>query len=304
MTYSKGIRFDIPAKILQNDGIKIGIVSDLHTEFWNSYHAERIGTRVQDQLKEAELILVAGDNGNSGTFDATEPYQGIGIKIISLLFPNKPVCVIAGNHDHYGSSYDETIRGMRWSAENTSNVTFLNRDVYVHGKIRVLGCTLWTDYDFFGTRELSMMRAGLKRFSGARYADFDNIFKTEGYPPIPGYVTPQTLLEWHLTDKEWLLGELDKPFDGATIVMVHHCPVSFGMSPKYVNDDLNPCFASRLENVLLDKKPDIVVWGHTHHSVDMTIDNTRFISSQVGYPVNSSKITETGDFGVIIDVPA
>lgn len=168
---------------------------------------------------------------------------------------------------------------------------FLNRDVYtsvIHDRnIRVLGVTLWTDFALFGTPVLSMLAAagGLNDF---RMISDD----LTGRP-----VTPEQMLLWHQKDKAWLLDELDKPFDGLTVVMTHHAPVDFGSHPKY-NDSLTPCFVSKLDNELARDDVDLVVWGHTHHSVDQVI---RFVSSQVGYP-KSFDTCETGDYGTIISL--
>jgi hypothetical protein len=109
-------------------------------------------------------------------------------------------------------------------------------------------------------------------------------------------------LEWHERDKAWLPEELDKPFDGTTIVMTHHAPASFAISPFFLNDAWNPCFASRLENLLI-RYDAAAVWGHTHYSLEMTIANTQFVTNQVGYRnVAHRSASEPGDFGTMIEL--
>ena len=115
---------------------------------------------------------------------------------------------------------------------------------------------------------------------------------------------PQDTLMWHKEQLSWLLTTLDEKFDGLTIVMTHHAPVSFAIAPEHVGSNLSPCFASRLENHLVRDDLSLVVWGHTHHCVDRVIEGTRFVSNQTGYPgwVSGGGLTETGRFGQIIEL--
>jgi predicted phosphodiesterase len=260
--------------------IKIGLISDLHAEFWSPLHFDNVGVKVQEQLADADLILLAGDIDNAR----------YSVRTARRLFPDHPVCLVAGNHEFYQQDHDSTLLAIREEAANT-NVFFLDRDCYaasISGRyVRVLGVTLWTDFALFGDPTLNMLEAkkGLNDFRLIRYKD--------------RVLTPSDTVVWHEADMAWLLSELDKPFDGVTIVMTHHAPVNFAIAARFVNDRLSPCFASNLENVFARDDVDLVVWGHTHHSVDQTIGKTRFVSNQTGY-VTGKAFVETGDFGTVI----
>jgi predicted phosphodiesterase len=264
--------------------LKIGIVSDLHAEFWESRHFAGVGVKVQQRLADADLILLAGDIDN-GPFSVRTARQ---------LFPTGPVCLVAGNHEFYQRVHEKTLAALAKEATG-SNIFFLHRDSYVatikDRPLRVLGVTLWTDFALLGTPDLSMLDAkiGLNDFRLIANAATGHI------------LTPADTLLWHQADKAWLLAELDKPFDGVTIVLTHHAPVNFAIHPKFINDRLSPCFASKLENILARDSVDLVVWGHTHHSVDQMIGPTRFLSSQTGY-VRHTDLVETNDFGTIISL--
>lgn len=265
------------------DDIKIGIVSDLHTEFWSEVHFDRIGSRVQFQLATADLILLAGDI-DSGSAS---------VRTAKRLFPAKPVCLVAGNHEFYQRDYALTLAALREEAVG-GNINFLHRDCYTatinEKPIRVLGATLWTDFALLGTPDLSMLDAqrGLNDFRLVRH---------DGH-----ILTPHDTLMWHREDKAWLLAEIAKPFEGITVVMVHHAPVNFAVAAKFVDDWLSPCFASRLEADFARDTVDLVVWGHTHHSVDQMLGTTRFVSNQTGYPLGriTTDQVETNDFGIIV----
>jgi predicted phosphodiesterase len=269
--------------------MKIGIVSDIHSEFWRQADLIKIGGKIKQNLSEADMILLAGDIGN-GTQ---------AIKIANYLWADKPVCMVAGNHEYYNHIVDDVIDDMTKTAAAMPNIHFLNRAVYTNTDfdkpVRVIGATLWTDYNLYGTQQLSMLHAAKNLY------DFQCISKSIHRDII----TPQDVLQWHIRDKEWIQQEMEKPFEGLTVVMTHHTPVSFGDHPTYMGGANSPAFLSNLDNMFTRNDLDLVVWGHTHWSIDKTIGNTRFISSQVGYlntNYGSTQLVECDNYGTVIDV--
>lgn len=257
--------------------MKLGIISDLHTEFWHDRGFRMIGGAVRERLATADIILLPGD-------------IGVGINSIHAaqrLFPDKPVFMVAGNHEFYYFDYATCLANLQAAA--STNVHLLHKTVVELGHVRIIGTTLWTDFDLFGTPDLSQLQAqgSLNDFRLIRHQD----------RPL----RPADTIEWHAEQWAWVKAALDQPFDGYTILMTHHAPVSFAIAERFVNDALSPCFASRLEPQLVRDDLPLVVWGHTHSCIDRTIGGTRFFSSQTGYPVWPS--TETGDYGQIIEVP-
>ncbi len=260
----------------------LGIISDLHTEFWDKPFSEWIIPKIRETIGAADLILLAGDIGSGAH----------AVHYATNIFPDKPVCLVAGNHEFYGKIYDPTIAAIETAAQNT-NVNFLNRSTYFAQDVRVLGVTLWTDFNLYGTQPLSL-------FHGRQLQDYRYIRR---YPNKS--LIPQDTVEMYEKDKNWLLEEIKKPFDGKTVIMTHHCPVSFGIAPRFKMDDLSPCFASRLFDYLPEDKIDVIVWGHTHYSMNMHIDKTHFISSQIGYAnrlLNSAELYEIEgeEFGYLL----
>lgn len=255
--------------------VKIGVVSDLHLEFGVSR-----GTldNVRAALGDADIILMPGDIS----------YGTSSIIAAQQLFPDKPVCLVAGNHEFYGASYEATLTEMHTC--DGRNVTFLNCDSVIlnaNTPVRVIACTLWTDFALAGNTPLALMDAyGI------------NDFRQIGYQGRR--LSPSDVKERHETERAWLEKQLAQSFSGITVVMTHHAPVSFAIAPRYVGDRLSPCFASRMEDTLLTYNPDLVVWGHTHHCVDRVINNTRFVSSQTGYQSRGG--SETGAYGCVVDL--
>ncbi len=269
---------------------KIGIVSDLHTEFWDDEALELAGNDIRRATEGSDIILLAGDIGSAGH----------GIAVANAIFPDKPVCIVAGNHEFYGLTYDDAIEEMTQTAAKFPNVNFLNRSVFYHDNLRIIGATLWTDFDLFGTQPHSMILNSTRNYKKigftTPYPDFYSIYNDTDC------ISAAEMLAWHQRDKEWIMQEIDKPFDGLTVMMTHHAPVSFTIHPRFEGNSMNPCFSNRFENLLLQKNLSTVVWGHTHFNVDRTINDVRFISNQVGYmtKVNGQPRFETGSFGTSI----
>ena len=266
--------------------VKFGIVSDIHGEFWNQHSLAKIGGLIKEQTKEADIMLLAGDIGSGPQ----------AVKLANYLWPDKPVCMVAGNHEYYDYIVEDAEFAMTDTASRMSNMHFLNRDVYLNNdfekSIRIIGTTLWTDYELYGTQQLSMLHAQ------KNLADFFLIYKNEQKEKI----TPEDVLQWHIRDKEWIQQELDKPFDGLTVLMTHHAMGMYGEHPAYMGGLNSPCFISNLDSMVTRDDLNLVVWGHTHHSVNTTIGKTKFVSNQVGYIMSQgNKFTETGDFGIVVE---
>lgn len=113
--------------------VKFHVLSDLHID---SY--ARRGLPVIDiPNTDCDAILVAGDTANG---DA-----GIRWLIGQADRLGKPIFALMGNHDYFGENvltFDSHIRKLT----DGTGVTFLQKDAVDFMGIRLLGCTLWTDY--------------------------------------------------------------------------------------------------------------------------------------------------------------
>lgn len=116
--------------------MKIQLASDLHLDF---LQRDFPGERLIAPARGADLLVLAGDIAN-GT-QAIELFKDWPV----------PVLYLAGNHEFYGCSLDQTRIELRHAAKDTS-AHFLDNDVLSFGGVRFLGYTLWTDYRFGGGR--------------------------------------------------------------------------------------------------------------------------------------------------------
>ena len=111
--------------------MKIHVLSDLHNEFHQFMSS--------DASRESDVIVLAGDIG--GWIN--------GIEWASAEWPDKEIIYVSGNHEFYAYDRVQTLSEMRLAAAQ-QNVHFLENIAVVTDGVRFLGCTLWTDFEYFG----------------------------------------------------------------------------------------------------------------------------------------------------------
>lgn len=99
--------------------------------------------------------------------------------------------------------------------------------------------------------------------------------------------TPELSVDRHYRSAAWLVDELEREFDGPTVVVTHHLPVATSVDNRYANDPLNPAFASRLEGIIEKYRPELWIHGHTHVPCDYQMFRTRVLCNPRGYPNES-----------------
>lgn len=247
------------------------VVSDLHQEFspWTPSVLNF----------DFDVMVVAGDN--SPKLEDVDTLR----KIV----PNKPIILIAGNHEFYNNVFETRLQELRDRAR-MNDIHFLQNDSLVIGDVRFLGCTLWTDFALFNNPHLAMVQAP------QNMNDYKKIKTQSGHT-----LTPQFVLTEHETSRKFLEDHLKTPFDGPTVVVTHHAPS--GLSSKeywkdkagiYMTNDSDPCYASRLENLILDYSPEVWIHGHIHRRLSYDIGNTLVVANPRGYKMGREYNERTG----------
>ena len=239
--------------------MKIHLMSDVHLEF----------AKFQDHVvPECDVVVLAGDTspGLPGVIWAMEK------------FPNNPVIYGMGNHEYYKmSGFDRHLKKLKEHTKD-SNVHVMNNETIVFGDTRFIVATLWTDYDLFGTIPISRMYA-------EQYMNDYRLIKDDKFRKI----NTNFLVKEHLNSKHYIVEELSKPFAGKTVVVTHHGPSYLSIAPIYQNDKLSPCYASRLENLMLDFKPNLWLHGHVHNCFDYVVGETRVVTNPRAYPGENAR---------------
>jgi predicted phosphodiesterase len=240
--------------------IRLAVISDLHLEFRNAVGCDLAGL---DLAATADILLVPGD-------------VAIGTDAITWCERSPiPVVFVPGNHEFYGREISSTRDEMRVLASQYRHVHLLDPGVVQFNirqrRIRVIGATLWTDYRLLG--EKHRVRA---MEDASRGLNDHRVIKLRAGPWRP----EEAAAEFDRS-KAFIAAELERAFQGLTVVATHHAPSSGVVHPKYQGDHLSAAFASDLDDLV--SKSDVWVYGHTHSNIEIEIGRCRVISNQRGY---------------------
>lgn len=257
--------------------MKIAVMSDLHLECDDAamLRAGIASTATSDFYlhpiqPKADVLVLAGDihGGSRGIDWAARQFQ-------------IPTVIIAGNHEPYGCELFHVIAENRHKAATiAASIVFLEKATWEGTtrsgeRARFVGTTLWTDFDLYGDPELSMALAR------ERLADFQVIQIERGYRLRTLF--PRDIARLHIASVAFLREQLDRPFDGLTIVVTHYAPSPKSIASNYAGNPLNPAFVSDLEPLIRAYKPDLWIHGHVHDSFNYTIGRTQIICNPRGY---------------------
>lgn len=237
---------------------RILLLSDLHLEFAD-----------YTPVKEGyDVVVLAGDihTKDRGVAWAREHFD-------------VPVVYVRGNHEGYGTHWENNLAKMRERAEG-SNVRVLEKQSVVLEGVRFLGATGWTTFSAWHDPREAMWAAGAGRdpySSGMR--DYRHI-RTGGYRRL----LPRDTAAWAAQTKAWLATELAKPFDGPTVVVTHHPPTTKSLRAGQVQEPLDAADANDWDDFVVESGAACWFHGHTHHPVNYTLGQTVLGSNPRGYP--------------------
>jgi predicted phosphodiesterase len=230
--------------------VRLRILSDLHLEIWP----------LEPPAADADIVILAGDIAN-----------GIqGIEWAQRRF-DLPVLYVPGNHESYDGDFDATLDALRTAARG-SNVELLECDERVIGRVRFLGCALWTDYS------LAPEAARAAVIEDARRLNPDYRVIRRG----SRIFSPEDATALHREHRAWLERKLAEPFAGTTVVATHFAPHPGSIAPAYAGHPANPGFVVDLEPIM--GRAALWIHGHTHTAFDYVVEGTRVVCNPRGYP--------------------
>jgi 3',5'-cyclic AMP phosphodiesterase CpdA len=247
-----------------------------------------------------------------------------------------PVVYVPGNHEYYDGEFGALEVAMRDAAASVDNVHYLNNATLTDpaGRWRVLGTTLWTDFEFFGADAQSRANsiaaaekvmldfrgpievawpsgvcapAGALGALGALGAQVAHGALTDANAEVersvsvaakthgPRRFTPDDALALHRHARAWLAAEIVKPFAGKTIVVTHHAPHRASLAARFANDLASAGFISDLSE-LVGEPVSLWIHGHTHTSFDYVANGARIVCNPRGYPDRRSGRLENPQF--------
>lgn len=270
--------------------MKIAVMSDLHLEIEAEASAKKrrySAARDQKLLDipyegDADVVVLAGDIHT----------RRRGPAWAARTFP-VPVVLIGGNHEPYGNSLFADIAAQREAAaacgtfsDGRPRVVFLERETWVHvtpasERAKFIGATTWIDYALLGDAPI----ARVKSTARAEKNDFRRIKvmdRRTGFRELRG-LELEDIESFHRLAVDFIRRELEKPFDGITIVVTHHAPSAKSLRGDYTEGLTPAMYAADLEPLILAHQPDLWFHGHVHRSSDYMIGATRVVCNPRGY---------------------
>jgi predicted phosphodiesterase len=184
---------------------------------------------------------------------------------------SKETVLVGGNHEFYKSSWDKTLKQLRNPRQ--AHIHFLEQQSLILDGVRFLGCTAWADFEGTGNSPLAMLEARALM----------NDYKLIRVEPQYRTLVPQQTRRIAQESRKWLRQELERPFEGRTVVVTHFPPLMSFVPDYGTHPHLRACYGNNWPE-FLDMKIDLWIFGHTHFSVDETINGIRFLSNPRGYP--------------------
>lgn len=235
------------------------IISDLHTE---SY--EDAGVQMIKNLPvEAPILVVAGDVGN---------YLTLPLAASLLVQKWEHVVMVAGNHDYGELPKAQIDRLLKKMQDAMPNFHWLNNESRTIAGVKFFGGTMW-----FPQSPMSVFHEG-------QMWDFQNI------PNFRSWVYKEN------TDFKTRCG---REVDSDTVVVTHHLPHPLSVSRRYKNSPFNKFFVCNMDRYIAQLQPKLWIHGHTHHSFDYELGDTRIVCNPLGYGLQPNR---TCDLSLTVEV--
>lgn len=227
----------------------IQIMSDLHLEMHRDDGVEFINSLDPTGV---DVLVLAGD-----IFSIYHGRKQAEMVLEAFSDKFKHIIMTMGNHEHYGGVPEKTREIIHSIADDLGNVEVLDNSSVVINDQRFIGGTGWFPYNAYADL----------------YKRHMNDFRI-----IIGF-------------EEWVYGqhtELDVLLNGelleSDIVVTHHLPSIQCIAPKYKLSPLNAFFLSEFDDLILEKRPKLWCFGHTHEQFDFNIGPTRLVCNPLAYP--------------------
>ena len=272
--------------------MKIQLLSDLHLEANPQFIAE--------PAPDADLLVLAGDIGSyqrrrDGSV-MSEPDWGL--RRFSPLPQHAgwpvPVIFVPGNHEYDAIDVDAAHHALRRTCERLG-IGWLEREQMQFEGVRLLGTTLWSDYDALADHPMSRPKGGA---GGPQTTPTDPVSqrlrqRERAFRAANFYLSKmdarwrgrlfdaQAMREWGLACQDWLRNALATRFSGPTVVVTHFAPTLHSADPRYGLAPGTAGFCNGLDPLL--PQADLWLHGHLHCPVDLRVGSCRIVANPLGY---------------------
>lgn len=264
--------------------MNIQLLSDLHLEAHPHF--------VPEFAPGADVLILAGDIGSyqAGSMLVTQDDLDFGLARFSpradLAAWPVPVFFVPGNHEYDGMPFEEAHARLQETCARLQ-ITWLHRRVKVMRGVRLIGCTLWSDFEALVPQQGPLTQQLKAREKAERAADF-YLRKTgttlDGQPFLSDAVRAQAQ-----ADQAWLTQALSEPFEGETVVVTHFAPSLKSADPRYGLTPGTAGFCNALDHLL--PKANLWLHGHLHCAHDYVHAGCRVVANPLGYARKNEQLT-------------
>ncbi|MEO5683981.1 MAG: metallophosphoesterase [Chitinophagaceae bacterium] len=172
---------------------------------------------------------------------------------------------IPGNHEYYDADISE--RSGTLHEKIRDNIFLVNNNAFMHGNTKFIFSTMWSAI------------SEAHRWRIENYISDFRAIRFNGKP-----LTADTFNRLHIDNLDFITQELEKEWQGKTVVVTHHVPTYLHYPKKYKGDALNEVFAVELEDLIIKTSPACWVYGHHHFNTPaFNIGSTQLLTNQLGY---------------------
>lgn len=235
--------------------MKLQYCSDLHLEF--PENRKLIKTHPIQAV--GDVLILAGD---------IVPFIEVDkhVKFFDELADKfETVYWVPGNHEYY--YFDVAKKSGVLNESIRSNIFLVNNIALQKNNAKLIFSTMWSKispaYEWQIERGMSDFR--VIKYNGSR-------FSASKYNQL------------HQESLDFIVEEINKPFEGKTIVVTHHVPTFLHYPEMYKGSALTEGFAVELFDLIQDSNIDYWIYGHHHNNTpDFKIGNTQMLTNQLGY---------------------
>ncbi|HMN92682.1 MAG TPA: metallophosphoesterase [Hydrogenophaga sp.] len=256
----------------------------MHIQLLSDLHLEANPHFVAEPAPGADLLVLAGDIGSyqRRPDGRVMPEPDWGLRRFSPLPQHAgwpvPVVFVPGNHEYDAIDVEAAHQALR-SACDRLGIAWLEREQLVVQGVRLLGTTLWADYDALVRPEdppAAVLRQREKAFRAANFylRKMDSRWRGRLFDA-------QAMRDWGLACQDWLRTALSSGFAGPTVVITHFAPTLHSADPRYGLVPGTAGFCNTLDDLLT--QADLWLHGHLHCPVDVQVGRCRIVANPLGY---------------------
>lgn len=174
-----------------------------------------------------------------------------------------------GNHEFYNGLVEYSF--PKYKSQIGVNHFKINNQSIVIEDIKIIGSTLWTNIP---TEQNELIYNTMNDYRLIQKTRFD----------IKENITIKDTNSFNAYSLKYIEEELSKPFNGKIILLTHHLPL-FNLYKKReeYDENLKFAYANDLKDIISKYRIDYWIFGHVHDSIDIKIQNTRFLCNPMGY---------------------